>query len=190
MALSIRTGAVFRAEIEAFGSKPPVHRHYNETETARVDIARAVDVPSEGLMTYATVNLNESCNVMDGREIPVEIFAVIAGENTDMANALSTCAFNMIKDHWLIAPGVVHEDVLRMYPGLAPNLPNMFFVPPMDYQGLARIETPEGNVHALQALPISVAETEFLYENGFEELNGLFIEKDMEYWNLNRSSLV
>lgn len=190
MTLSMRTGAVFRAEITAFGAVPPVHRHHDENETARVDIAHAVGVPSAGMTTYATVNLNESPNVMDGRNIPVEIFSVIAGENTDVANALSTCAFNMLKAHWLIAPGVVHEGALRAYPGLAPNLPNMFFVPPMDHAELAHIEVPGGTVYGLQALPISVAETEFLYENGFEKLNGLFIGNDMEYWNLERPSLV
>ncbi len=187
--LNERSRQVLRATAEALSTEPKVFNYYDEDESHRVAIMHSADFPNPGQTTYATVTLNEYPNDMGGKEIPVEIFGVVHGESEDFAGALSTCAFNLIKDGWLIAPGVVHPGVLAMYSDLAPQLPHMLFTFPMDAGELARIETSAGDVHALQVMPISDSERHYLMDYGFDSLQEVFIRQHVDYTDLGRHSV-
>ena len=185
---SRRSKQVFRKVVDAIGAEPKLFTHRDETERFEVAIVRAPDRPAEGFTTFFTVTLNEYPNAVQGQQIPVEIYGVVDGDGGDFGNALSTCAFNMIKDGWLIAPGVVHPDVVAMYPGLSPNLPHMLFTYPMDFDTLSAIETTEGDVYSLQAMPIAESEYVYLLENGFDEMQERLTVAEVDYTDLQREA--
>lgn len=189
---SPRSKQVLAAVAEAFGSKPRYFYNFDEDESHQVDIARGDNLPYDGLTTHFTVTLNEHLNMLNGNEIPVEIFCVVAGPDGggDIGNALSTCAFNCIKDGYMIFPGAVHPGVLAMYEGLSPNLQHIMFSYPMDWGSLSRIETDHGNVYTLQAIPISDAKFAFLRNNGFDALNAKFQEVELDYTSLLHESAI
>lgn len=188
---STRSKAVFKHMVKVFGIEPKIFNHYNPAETVQIDEIHARATPDGGWTTYATVTLNEHRNEIDGKDVPVEAYIVVAGEAPDAGEALATCAFNVVTDGWIIAPGVVHRDVVAMYPGLAPHLPHMLFTFPMDFgDELARIETPQGEVFALQAFPISEAEADLLESDGFDALEARFEAAEVDYTDLSRRSVV
>lgn len=186
---SQRSKAVYKHFIGLFGIAPNVFHHYNADESAQVDMIHAVERPDPGLTTYATVSLNESQNLMDGQNVPVELIGVGPSDRPEFGEAVATCALNCITDGWLLAPGVVHEDVLAVYDGLAPHLPHMLVTFPMDWgEQVADIDTPEGQVHALQVMPVSQAEVDFLRERGFDALEEKLRDAEVDYTNLDRPS--
>lgn len=187
---SRRSKQVFKQALALFDIEPRIFNYFDPDESHQVDMIEATDRPSPGYATYLTVTLNEYPNELDGQQIPVEIYGVVAGDHPGFGEAISTCAFNCIKDGWLIAPGVVHQNALAIYDGLAPNLPHIVFVPPMDFPELSAIDTDEGTVHALQAIPISHAEFEFLSASGFDALQDAFQQASVDYTDLGREPVI
>jgi antitoxin YqcF len=171
--------AAARAAAAAFGGTPRVVRYWDEPEEHDVGILIA-----EG--SYSTVTLHGYENRMDGVDIRVELAAVAPAEA--MANVLATAAFNVLKDGWLAAPGVVFPDLIAEY-GLSETLRNVLWMPPAPWDALHAVDLGEGiTAHWLLAVPISEPERQFLHREGYEAMDALLA--GVEYWNLDREPLI
>jgi hypothetical protein len=103
---------------------------------------------------------------------------------------LATSAFNVIKDGWLAAPGVVFPGLLKEY-GLSETLEHVLWVEPFAYEQLSDVDLGEGiHAHWLLAVPISEEERRFLVAEGYDALEKRFADAELEYFNLERPSLV
>ena len=74
-----------------------------------------LDRPTAGFATYSTIGLHEAPNLLDGKDIRVEVAGVADTAVVEFANLLATAAFYVIKDSWLCAPGVVFPGLVSDY---------------------------------------------------------------------------
>jgi hypothetical protein len=103
---------------------------------------------------------------------------------------LATSAFNVIKDGWLAAPGVVFRGLLKEY-GLSETLEHVLWVEPFACEQLSDVDLGEGiHAHRLLAVPIFEEERQFLVAEGYDALEKRFADAELEYFNLERPSLV
>jgi hypothetical protein len=157
--------AVARAAAGAFGGKPSVRRYYDEREMHSVDILTSPDRPTPGFATYSTLSLHTAPNLLEGKDIRVEIAGVAPCSATEFPNMLASAAFFVIKDRWLCAPGVVFPALVKEY-GPSSHLQHVMWAPPFPWEELGAVPvTDELTVHWLLAVPISEAERRFLIEH-------------------------
>jgi antitoxin YqcF len=178
--------------VKVFGGKPSVNFWWDEPETTSVALLKCENAPEKGINSYATVNLSDHPLIMDGKEYParVEIVGACAASAEEFPNVLTTCAFNIIKDKWFVAPGVIFPGVVDMY-DLSDTLSHILFVPPFVWNDEPRtMEFPTKTVAFLQAVPISDAERDFANENGPDALESLFEEHQIDIYDINRASVV
>ena len=79
-----RRRTVARAARDAFGAtgKPDVPRMWDAAEHAYVDVLACPDTPDQGLTTYSTLSLHETTNLLDGRDIRVEVATALGSVAT------------------------------------------------------------------------------------------------------------
>lgn len=174
----------------AFGGVPRVHQYWDESESRSVDILSCEDRPEPGYVTYSTVGLHRVPNLLDGRDVRVEMACVCTADRPEVANALATSAFYVLKDGWLCAPGVVFPEMLSTY-DLPKPLPHLMWVEPFPWEELGSVQlAPNSKVHWMLGIPISDEEREFLETVGFYELERRMAIQETPYFDLNRPSIV
>jgi hypothetical protein len=182
--------AAARAAAAAFGGKPEVRAYYDRDETHSVDIMQCGDRPTPGFVTYATLGVHTVTNKVDDDDIRVEMAGVADAGVDEFPNLLATAAFYVLKDRWLCAPGVVFPSLLKEY-NLSSTLEHLMWVEPFPWEQLGSVDVGGGlTIHWLLAIPISESERQFLLDNGFWKLERLFIDREVEYFDLNRRPIV
>jgi len=183
---------VAKAALGQIGGTPRTRRYADEDESHWIDIAEFVDRPMVGYSAYSTLSLHMTPNMLEGDDVRVEIAGVARSGASGFPQLLSTAAFFVVKDHWLCAPGVVFPGLLQRYcPGLSNTLEHLIFVEPFPWIGLSSVKLPENlTVHWLLAMPIAEAERLYLLEQGYERFEELFQARNVEYYDLDRSSAV
>lgn len=182
--------AVFKAIASAVGQMTKVTTYLDERERNSVHIAQFDDLPQPGLTSWATVTLHASPNDLEGQNIPVELMLIGRAGDDEVAAALSTCAFNVGKDQWLAAPGVVFPDVIAMYHPDT-TVPHVLWSEPFIWPELSGFDVEGvGQVHCLLGIPVSDAEVDFLHEHGMDALEDAFEKADLDFPNLQRASVV
>lgn len=162
----------------------------DQDERTRTPILTCLGAPGPGWATSSTVELHRVPNLIDGRDVRVELMACAAESDPGLPDLLATAAFTVIKDGWLAAPGVVFPDLVAMYvPGT--TTPHVMWAEPVNLPELSSVEiTGVGDVHWLLAIPLSTAEVQFLHENGYDALDARLGSAGAEYVDLRRPSTV
>lgn len=174
--------------VDIFGGDPDVTQFLDETKKNSIDILVCENSPQTGINTYSTVNLSDYPIYMEGKEYPAraEIIGCSDSRNKKFANIISTCAFNISKDKWFIAPDVVYPDVVKMYYP-SKKMKHILFSDPFLWEG--KIESQiykTKTVSFLLAIPISENEYVFYLEKGADELHEIFEKKQIDIFDLNR----
>jgi antitoxin YqcF len=182
--------AAARKVRDAFGGTPKFHRHYDVPEQHYIDILSAEDRPREGLTSYSTLALHEYPNLIDEDDIRVELCGTAETSMASFANVVATCAFNVIKDQWRAFPAIAYPDVVKMYyPEL--TMQHIAFAESFLWEDLYTVHLPgDLTVHWLMVIPISESEYVHMHQNGWDALEKLFMEKEIDYWDLNRAPVV
>lgn len=172
------------------GGDSVVEIFYDEKEQNSVFVASAVDSPMPGWTTCTTVSLHLVPNLLDGKDLRVELMATARTEDTALANVVATAAFFVAKNGWLAAPGVVFPDQVREYfPDT--TTPHLMWSEPVNHPELSTVELAgAGSVHWLLAVPLTEEERLFLAEHGYFELEERLSAAEAEYFDLWRSSAV
>ncbi len=174
----------------AFGSTPRFKRHLDEAEQNSIDILSCDDRPSEGLVSYSTLGLQRYPNVIDGEDIRIELCGIATPDVPSFANVIATTAFYVMKDRWRVAPGITYESMVGMY-NLPVTLKHIVFAAPLEWEELSSVDLGgDVVVRWLLVIPISDSELRWKLDKGWDELENLFVEKGIDYWDLNRSSVV
>ena len=174
---------------EVVGGVPQVHEYLDEDESHRVALFSAVARPASECTAYSTIGLCRAPNVLDGRQIAVELAMVSLSSRLDVPNVLASCAFLVTKDRWRCAPGVVFPDVFTKY-GDGGHLRHVVWVPPFPWDRLAAVDVEDRSIHWLLGVPISDDEREFLDGNGFDAFERLLAQEDTPYFDLDRPTIV
>jgi antitoxin YqcF len=182
--------AVAKTAASAFGARDPqVHAYYDEDESHRVDVMECSDCPTAGFTTYSTLTLHETPNLLDERDVRVELAGVAATSQTAFSNLIATAAFYVMKQGWLAAPGVVFPNLLNEY-DFSPSLDHVLWVQPFPWEELGCVDVGAARtVSWLLAIPISAAEHRLLLEKGYDSLEARFAEHELEYFDLSRPSI-
>lgn len=182
MAQTLRTTIRGESVVRAF---------YDEHEENVVAIVEADGTPDPGLSTYATASLHAYENVLDSRDIRVELILVGERGRPEVANVLATAAFFVTKDRWLAAPGVVFPNIVSEYFPEA-TVKHVMWVEPFDFTGVSSL-TISGlaePIHVLQGVPITDAERDLLVAHGFGALEHALESGGARHYDLARASTV
>jgi hypothetical protein len=178
--------AAFKAGTIIGGTNRRLGRWADAREEHTVSILTCVDAPSPGLTTYSTVSLHLYPNLLDDQDIRTEIVGVVESSATAFPDALSTAAFYVIKDRWLVAPGVVFPGILLDY-DLGTEMEHVMWAPPFEWEALKRVSIePDLTVHWLIAIPIYESERQFLLKHGYFKFEDLLEQNEVEYFDLSR----
>lgn len=183
--------AIARAAARALGGEPRVVEYHGERDGAEpIAVMSSRDRPTDGFVAYSTVSLHRAPNVIGEQDIRVELVGVAPAEKEEFPNALAGAAALIAEQGHTAAPGVVLPSVLADY-DLSETLEHVLLTDPFAYEELGSVEAPGGpDVHWLQAVPISESERRYVLAEGYDALEQRFEQAEMEYWNLDRASLV
>jgi hypothetical protein len=174
----------------AFGGQPKVTRFWDDAHKRFVDILTCRDRPQTGVISYATIGLSDWPLEMDGKayEVRAEFVGVCGSSFRSFDNALATAAFCVINSKWFCYPGAIFHDVLKMYEA-SQTMQHFLFVPPFLWEkDLKTLDFSEKRVAWLLAVPIAEAERQFAEANGSDKLESLFVERQIDIFDLNRAS--
>jgi hypothetical protein len=172
--------------------KPPIFQFWDDDHRSNIRVLEAADCPQQGVTSYATVGLSEHALIRNGTEFPtrVEFLGACGSAFPNFNNVVATAAFCIINSNWFCAPGVIFPDIVRIH-GISITMSDIYFANPFLWNGAFGSETIDGRTTAwLLAVPISKAEAAYAGEHGPQKLEELFSQRDIDIYNLNRTSVV
>ena len=179
-----------RAAAAAFGGSAKVHKFYDRDESHEIAILTCTDAPQPAFSTYSTIGAHRAPNRLENENIPVELAGVASAAVTEFPNMLATAAFQVIKEGWLAAPGVVFPGLVSDY-ALSDTLEHVMWTPPFPWPDLHRVTVSDKlNVHWLLAVPIAESERRLLANEGYPALERLLEQNDTAYYDLDRDPVV
>ncbi|MFT3913052.1 MAG: suppressor of fused domain protein [Anaeromyxobacteraceae bacterium] len=183
--------ALASAIAATFGGVPRVTRYYDDPRTHSIDILRAVDRPQAGVTSWSTVGLYKSPLYLRDNEYParVEIVGACGSAFEDFGSVLATAAFNIAKDRWFCAPGVIFPDVVKMYRPSG-TMRHGLFVPPFLWDSLRTLKLGGRDVAFLLLVPISEGECKLAEAEGPAQLEALFEKEQIDIFDIDRPSAV
>ena len=183
---------IAKAAAAAFGTKPSVHRYWDEQGKASVDILSCTDSPWQGVTSYATLGVSDIPIMIKGKEIDVraELVGGCRSEIEIFGNCLAATAFGVIRSGWFIAPGVVLLDMLSQCDEWS-AMKHLLLLPPFLWgEKLKTLYLGDKKVTWLLVVPISQQELKFSESAGVPELENLFEDHQIDIFNLSRESVV
>lgn len=181
---------VSRHVSKVVGGESSVHAFYDEAEENVVAIVTCAGSPSAELSTFSTASLHVTANFLEGEDIRVELLMVTESRCEEVANVVATSAFNVFKDGWLAAPGVVFPDVVHEYFPTA-STPHVMWTEPLAFPELSTAALPgvDHDVHWLQGVPLTEPERVLLMNRGFDALSQRLEAAGATYYDLWRQSV-
>lgn len=179
---------IARALADLFGGKPRVITWWDDNHESSVGILHSDDQPWDGITSYGTIGLSDAPLIDDGEEYPLRLEFVGACRTgaEEYESALSTSAFNIINSQEFCYPGRIFPDVLAMY-NKSLVMKHFIFVDPFLWDDRPQtMELPDKKVAFLHAVPISNSELEYARENGAEALTDLFVDHQIDTFDLSR----
>lgn len=173
------------------GAQCKVLNYMDKDEKSEIHVLHSTETPEEGLISYATVGLSDYPDDSYEVDPPLGVEIVTVSNLPDFGEVVSTAAFCVINSGYRVQPGAIFPGVVRLHHPDT-TVPNLMFVDPYlwDDEDLASRVYGEKTVAFLQAVPVSDAETEYVLENGSDALGALFEEKDPDFIDLQRASVV
>lgn len=106
---------------------------------------------------------------------------------SEFSNVIGSIAFNSM-DGAPVWPGTLHENIVAEYYPTANCRHCVLGYPFLWGDAVPKPLVIEGRGHHwLQAIPITDAEAQYLRENGYDALENLFVEAQIDVLNLNRA---
>lgn len=171
---------------------PKVLEYTDQNGVSKIDVYIGENRPYEDVTTYSTIGLSNydiGLKSNDDKDIRVEFIGACESKFAKFGNILSSCAFNVINDHFSCQPGTIYPNVVNEYYDDL-SMKHILFTDPFLWENLEYIETPGSHITWLMTVPISNNEFEFAKNNSVEELENLFAEKEINIFDLNRESVI
>ncbi len=184
--------AIARKLAAAFNSPIKVFAHHdNEQEDQTVYVFYAPDSPVRGVSSYGTIGVsNFPLFTLKGEASHgLEVVGACASEVEYFPNVLATIALKVMGGHPAF-PGAIFQGVVDTYK-LSSTLSSMMLVDPFLWDDSLASETLASKTVAwLQAIPISEEERQFAHVHGADALTDLFVEKQIDVYDIHRESVV
>jgi hypothetical protein len=173
-------------------TSPNIRRFWDSNRSSSIDIFEAVDCPQLGVKTYSTIGLSNYPLLSEGKEISVrtEFIGACGSAFPKFDNVISTLAFLIINSRWFCAPGKIFPDVLLMHEASI-TMSDVYFCNQFLWgDKLNLLNLGDQKISWLMAMPISRKEAVFAQKNGAAKLEELLAENDIDFYNLNRPSVL
>lgn len=183
---------IFKLLHQTIGMTPKVMKYCSDDNKADIDIYIGIDRPDVDITTYSTIGLSDfpvGLSTKDGKPIRVEFISVCKSESAFFGNILASCAFNIINENYTCKPGIVYPNVVNSY-YKGSEMKHIYFTTPFDWPELQRLDENNMTIVWLFAIPISDGEFNYLHEHGFEKFEDLLETHDVQYYDLNRKSIL
>lgn len=176
---------------EVFENPIEIEPFESDDGQACVEIVKCPDSPFAGVTSYSTLGVYQCENLLtaDDKELNVEFMGICDSRNQWFDGLLSTCAFAMIKGKVRAHPYEVYKDIIPVY---QPNIDmkHILLIPPFSLRhDLGIIETDTRVITWLMLNPISDSEFAYMQKNGYEKLLDVFVEEDIDVYDLYRKSV-
>jgi hypothetical protein len=170
-----------------------VYDQFHDTLPLSLGILESANRPSDGLTSYGTIGLWEAALDWGPGEFPtrLELVGAFPSDKKAFRDILAAAAFNIMRTKRPCFPGYVMPNYVReWYP--TTTVPHLYFTSPSlwDAESLTELDLEPEKVNWLQVFPISTDERGFLERNGDDALEDLFVEKDIDIFDLQRGSAV
>lgn len=180
-----------------FGGATRVTRYGNPDESLTVNILQSVDLPQTGVTSYATIDMADLDNQTSEKQAPyrpirLELLAVCGSNFVGMAQALSTCAFNVGSgDYSVTGPGLVFPGVIAdADPSV--RMRHALLVSPFFWGDLTPATSYEDDriTTWLHVVPIDDAEFALAADRGVDTLQETLETSGVDILDINRPSAV
>lgn len=172
---------------KVFGGKPTVARYWDEHGRYYVDVMTCEDSLQENVISYGTLGLSD--HPIREEKLRVEFVAAFGVKFEEGANVLATAAFCLIRSKWQAQPGAIFPDVVGMY-RKGSDMKHLLLCSPFLWDELVTQELSDKTVAWLLLVPISENELRFVEANGSSALEDLFVEKQIDVYDLDRRSVL
>jgi hypothetical protein len=170
------------------GGEVSVRAYYDDLKSTSVDIFRSAQPEGALFATIGLMAVDQSRN--PGVQIHSEILMDRRDGDEQVANILATVAFYIMKTGWRVAPGIVFEEMLRMYFPDHP-LPHILFVPPFQWRSaMAKVPVGDSFIYPLVGVPISEEERVFAASQEDRALEHLWESQHVDVLDWGRPSAV
>jgi antitoxin YqcF len=187
---SFENKAIANKIATAVGGAPSVTRFWDDGKKKHIDLLLLADRPTRGVTTVASLGLSDIPLYFKDKEYPtrIEILGCFQSQEDLFPNIISTASFNIIKDNWFCAPGIIYPDIVSMYyPDY--SMKHLYFTTPFLWENsLVTIDMPSKKVSFLLGIPISEKERNYVVEYGSVELEAIFERENINIFNLRRES--
>jgi hypothetical protein len=168
-------------------------KYWDDKNENCIDIFTCDDPVDSKVKFYGIIGLSDYPNIIEmkngNKNIPVELLIAAYKEYDKIPNILSTCAFYLSKNKWTCQPGSVFMRMIDFY--YKKEMQHLLFVPPFLWDAkLEPLQLESKIVNWLLAIPISESELQYKNKNGFNSLQNLFEENEIDIFNLNRKSVI
>jgi hypothetical protein len=187
-----------RMAVSAFGKKWSydgswsIVKYRDANEELAVDILSCFDSPTTGINSYSTIGLSDYPMHKAGKEfgLRLEVAGMSKSSVEWFPNLLSSVAFYVMRTGRLCAPGFVWQNAVEEYAsGL--EMRHLYFTAPFMWgDTLGCVQLTNKKVAWLLAVPTSEAEYKYRKKYGDHSLEHLLEIKDVDFFDVERPSVV
>ncbi len=169
------------------GKNPSVLR-FQADDTTFIDVVSVTEHGDEDLSVHATIGLSAVRTNEEGRDIEL---ILVAEKKYDLApNVLGTCALKAMLEGWQTTTGAIFAHVFSAYYPESPIHHGLLIPPYLWKENLKSLDLGDRLVEWKMVVPITDAEAQFLQTHPPGSLLPLFVEKNVNLFDLGRESVV
>ncbi len=190
MAVTEDNKALARYLRDVMQAAPVITKYWDDARASDIDIMIVRDAPADAVTTYASLGLSDTSTglTIGDKVLGVEILLPMASACAHAANMIATCGFSIKKGEITPTPGAIIPRVLELY-GDGRHMKHAMLIAPFVWD-LETQTFPDKAVAWLQVLPISDAERDHALANGPEALEDLFEDRQIDVFDIDRSSVL
>lgn len=169
------------------GKNPTVLRFQADTDTY-IDVVSITEHGDEHLKVHASIGLAFHPTNPEKRNIEL---ILVADEKYELAtNCLATCALKAMTEGWQTVTGAIFSHIFSAYyPDF--NVKHGLLIPPYLWKDtLKTLDLGDLLVEWKMVIPITQQEADYLQTHSPSTLLPLFVEKDVNLFDLSRESVV
>ncbi len=155
-------------------------------------ILRSDNCPMEGVSSYSTVGLSDKTVEIDGKifDFGVEICGASQTCFDSFVKLLGDIALNVKEGIWIAAEHTVFPDLIQKYYPHSEMKHVLMVTPGMWDEDFGDYTFDHKRVIWLMMVPISTAEFEYTLANGVYPLEDLFVDQQIDVFDLERRSVI
>jgi len=174
----------------ALGFEPHVYSYSDETEEHKLRVLSLIDPIDQNIKIYCTIGVSDYPNIINTTNIPIKLLLATYKEYDKATNILSTCGFYISKDGFECRPGTVFMRMVELY-YKDTEMKHIYFTEPFLWQDkLEQLALENKKVAFLFCIPISDKELQYKQENGDDALESLLQEHEIDFYDINRKSVL